>query len=131
MVSFNEFQQISKVRLTGVLYSDLQTFLNVTLCEGSRVLSRGARSLAVSFVEPVLRMELNDVWLFIIGEANAVFEELTAPWFETRLPPILSNYSLANIYNADEFGLFYQALPSKTTHFKREKCVGGKFSKRS
>ena len=54
---------------------------------------------------------------------------MTAPWFETRLPTILSNYSLADIYNADEFGLFYQALPSKTMHFKDEKCVGGKFSK--
>ena len=54
---------------------------------------------------------------------------MTAPWFETRLPTILSNYSLADIYNADEFGLLYQALPSKTMHFKDEKCVGGKFSK--
>ena len=54
---------------------------------------------------------------------------MTAPWFETRLPTILSNYSLADIYNADEFGLFYQALPSKTMHFKDEKYVGGKFSK--
>ena len=54
---------------------------------------------------------------------------MTAPWFETRLPTILSNYSLADIYSADEFGLFYQALPSKTMHFKDEKCVGGKFSK--
>ena len=54
---------------------------------------------------------------------------MEAPSFETRLPTILSNYSLADIYNADEFGLFYQALPSKTMHFKNEKQVGGKFSK--
>ena len=54
---------------------------------------------------------------------------MTALWFETRLPTILSSYLLANIYNADEFGLFYQALPSKTMHFKKVKRVGGKFSK--
>ena len=54
---------------------------------------------------------------------------MTTPWFETRLATILSNYSLADIYNADEFGLFYQALPSKTMHFNNEKQVGGKFSK--
>ena len=54
---------------------------------------------------------------------------MKAPWFETRLPTILSNYSLADIYNVDEFGLFYQALSSKTMYFKKEKCVGGKFSK--
>ena len=54
---------------------------------------------------------------------------MTAPWFKTRLPTILSNHSLADIYNADECGLFYQALPNKTIHFKKEKCLGGKFSK--
>ena len=64
-----------------------------------------------------------------LGEANDVSEEMTAPWFETRLPTILSKYSLGDIYNADEFGLFYKALPNKTMHLKNEKCVGGKFSK--
>ena len=54
---------------------------------------------------------------------------MTAPGFEIRLPTILSNYSLADIYNADEYGLFYQALPSKTLDFKKEKCVGRTFSK--
>ena len=54
---------------------------------------------------------------------------MTTPWFETRLHTVLSNYSFADIYNADEFGLFYQALPSKTMHFKKEKCVGRKFNK--
>ena len=54
---------------------------------------------------------------------------MTASWFETRLPTILSNYELHDIYNADEFGLFFQALPSKSLHLKDEKCIGGKFSK--
>ena len=34
-----------------------------------------------------------------------------------------------HIYNADEFGLFYQALPQKTLDLKKEKCSGGKHSK--
>ena len=54
---------------------------------------------------------------------------MTASWFETRLPTILSNYELPDIHNADEFGLFFQALPSKSLHLKDEKCIGGKFSK--
>ena len=54
---------------------------------------------------------------------------MTASWFETRLPTILSNYELPDIYNADEFGLFFQALPSKSLHLKDEKCIGVKFSK--
>ena len=54
---------------------------------------------------------------------------MTASWFETRLPTILSNYERPDIYNADEFGLFFQALSSKSLHLKDEKCIGGKFSK--
>ena len=54
---------------------------------------------------------------------------MTAPWTETTLPIILSCYPLENIFNADEFGLFYQCLPNKTLHLKGEKCSGGKHSK--
>ena len=53
---------------------------------------------------------------------------MTAPWKETVLHTILSNYEPRNIFNADEFGLFYQALPKKL-HLKGEKCSGGKNSK--
>ena len=54
---------------------------------------------------------------------------MTASWKETHLPTILSRYELKDIFNTDEFGLFYQALPSKSMHFKNERCSGGKFSK--
>ena len=54
---------------------------------------------------------------------------MTAPWTETTLPTILSRYPLENIFNAGEFGLFYQCLPNKTLHLKGEKCSGGKHSK--
>ena len=54
---------------------------------------------------------------------------MTAPWTETTLRTILSRYPLENIFNADEFGLFYQRLPNKTLHLKAEKCSGGKYSK--
>ena len=54
---------------------------------------------------------------------------MTAPWKETTLPTILSNYERSDIYNADEFGIFYQALPQKTLDLKKEKCSGGKHSK--
>ena len=54
---------------------------------------------------------------------------MIASWFETTLPTLLTNYKLQDIYNADEFGLFFQCLPNKTYHFKAEKCSGGKNSK--
>ena len=51
---------------------------------------------------------------------------MTAPWNETALPTLLSNYKLEDTFNADEFGLLYQCLPSKTYHLSGEKCSGGK-----
>ena len=65
----------------------------------------------------------------VAGEASSCTPEMTASWEQTTLPTILSSYNLADIYNADEFGLFYQALPERSLHLKSEKCVGGKHSK--
>ena len=54
---------------------------------------------------------------------------MTDHWKETTLQTILSSYAKTDIYNTDEFGLFYQSLPKKTLHLKDEKCTGGKHSK--
>ena len=47
----------------------------------------------------------------------------------TKLPTILSKYDLNQIYNADEFSLFYRAQPNKPLHLKNQNCVGSKHSK--
>ena len=54
---------------------------------------------------------------------------MTGTWLETTLPTLLSNFALEDIYNADEFGLFYAALPKNSLHLSSESCKGGKFSK--
>ena len=54
---------------------------------------------------------------------------MVAPWNEATLPTLLSKYDLKDIFNADEFGLFYQRLPNKTYHFKGQTCSGRKNSK--
>ena len=64
----------------------------------------------------------------VSGESKAVTPEMVAWRNKTTLPTLLSNYSLENIYNADEFGLFYQCLPDKSYQLKTEKCSGGKHS---
>ena len=43
-------------------------------------------------------------------EENQNQSLVTAAWKETSLPTILSRYELKDIYNADDFGLFYQGL---------------------
>ena len=65
----------------------------------------------------------------VSGEPKLVTPEITAAWKEISLPTILSRHELKDIYNADEFGLFYQGLPKKTLHLKGERCSGGKYSK--
>ena len=34
--------------------------------------------------------------------------DMTASWEESTLPTIVSNYDLPDMYNADEFGIFYK-----------------------
>ena len=65
----------------------------------------------------------------VSGESEKVAKDMTAPWEETTLPTILARYQLKDIFNADEFGLFYEALSSKSLHFRGRRCSSGKHSK--
>ena len=50
-------------------------------------------------------------------------------WSEASLLTLLSNYDLKDIYNADEFRLFYSCLPNKIYQLKSEKNYGKKLKK--
>ena len=65
----------------------------------------------------------------VSGEGNSCTAEMIAPWKETTLPTILSKYKLDEIYNADEFGLFFRMQPNKSLNLRSDACVGGKPSK--
>ena len=65
----------------------------------------------------------------VSGEPEKVIKEMNAPWEETNLPIILTRYQLKGIFNADEFGLLYEVLPSKSLYFRGKHCSGGKHSK--
>ena len=64
----------------------------------------------------------------VSGESEKVTKETTAPWEETLLT-ILARYQLKDIFNADEFCLFYEALPPQSLHIRGKRCSGGKRSK--
>lgn len=61
----------------------------------------------------------------ICGESGAVDETTVADW-HTKLPEILSGYDPKDVYNMDESGLFFRALPDKTLKTRGEECKGGK-----
>ena len=52
-------------------------------------------------------------------------KELVEDW-KTRLPEILAGYSKEDIFNADETGLFFRALPNRSLVVKGDECKDGK-----
>lgn len=48
---------------------------------------------------------------------------------ENNLLTIFLRYEMKDVYNDDEFGLFYQALPNESLHFQGKHCSGGTHSK--
>ena len=64
----------------------------------------------------------------INGEAKDVNVDTVENW-KLNLPCIYDGYEARNIFNADETGLFFRALPNKTLASKDDKCIGGKLSK--
>ena len=65
----------------------------------------------------------------VSAESEKVTKEMIALWEETTLPAMLTRYQLKDIFNADEFGLIYKALPSKSLQFRGKRCSGGKHRK--
>ena len=65
----------------------------------------------------------------ISGEDKSVHMDVVSSWTETTLPTLLSKYALKDVFNGDEFGLFYAAVPKTSLQLKGEKCSGGKRSK--
>ena len=61
----------------------------------------------------------------VAGEDGEVNAETLESWAE-RLPEIVKEYELKDIWNADETGLFSRALPDKSLSVKKGRCNGGK-----
>ena len=49
--------------------------------------------------------------------------------FKERISGVLSKYEPKDVFNCDETGLFYRALPDRTLAQKGDKVKGGKQSK--
>jgi hypothetical protein len=61
------------------------------------------------------------VYRKVCGEANSVNPEEVVAWKDTTLLHHMAKYSPKDIFNADEFGLFYNMLPEKNIHIQRSK----------
>ena len=64
----------------------------------------------------------------VCGESGDVRGETIDSWKE-RLPEILHGYAKEDVWNMDETGVFWQALPDRGFGSKGRQCKGGKKSK--
>ena len=64
----------------------------------------------------------------IVGEEGDVQSQTIESWKST-LPLICKDFREEDIFNGDEFGLFWRGLPSRSMVEKGKKAVGGKMSK--
>ena len=62
------------------------------------------------------------------GEAADVDASIVSDW-SSRLQSMCDGYALRDIFNADETGLFFRALPTRSLAIKGEEAKGGKKSK--
>ena len=64
--------------------------------------------------------------LEVFRRTNTHTSSMNATWMEITLPTILANCKPEQIYNADEFVPYYQTIPDRLIHLKKEICVSRK-----
>ena len=64
----------------------------------------------------------------VAGEDGEINAETLESWAK-RLPGIVKGDELKDIWNADETGLFWRALPDKSRSVSKGRCKGGKYAK--
>jgi len=62
----------------------------------------------------------------IQGESASVNQEIATDFMKVKLPQLIKDYNPNDIFNGDEFGLFWKCTPDKTMLVKVQKCKGGK-----
>ena len=69
------------------------------------------------------------VFRAIRGESASVDRQSVNNWRQNVLLEVLTEFDPKDVFNIDETGLFWRALPDKTITFRGDSCKGGKKSK--
>lgn len=64
------------------------------------------------------------------GEKKDAYTDAAQQWISNVLPEITRQYNPKDIYNADETGIYYRAIPNSTHVMKNESVSGSKKCKR-
>jgi hypothetical protein len=135
-----------KIKKRKTVYEELNCFVWEWFCTArskqlpvsGRLIQEKARMLAVSLGHN--DFTASNGWLeawqrrfsvrlaTLCGEAAAVCEDVVADW-KKRLATITDGYDLADIYNADETGLYFRALSNRSMIVRDDPRKGIKTSK--
>ncbi|XP_003745214.1 tigger transposable element-derived protein 6-like [Galendromus occidentalis] len=74
------------------------------------------------------RKRRNIVFKSLCGESGDVDQTVVSDWLK-RLPDLIKEYEVKDIFNMDETGLFFRSLPNKSLVEKGKQCRGGKMAK--
>ena len=71
----------------------------------------------------------NIFFRMIHGEQKDANNVAADQWIKEEWPKLIATYSPEDVYNADETGLYFRALPEHTYMFQKESTQGCKTSK--
>ena len=74
------------------------------------------------------RLRYNINFKVLSGESAGVDQDVVKTW-KQRLDSLIDEYSADDIFNCDETGLFYKALPTKSLVQKGDSAMGPKYQR--
>ena len=121
-----------------LLYEWYKLACSKNIFPGGAQLTEKAKEIAVRLGKPKFsgsngwlhkwKVRYNIKQVIISGESGDVRGDTVESWKE-RLPELLRGFSREDIWNLDETGCFWKALPDRGFGQKGKRCKGGKKSK--
>lgn len=121
---FRWFKDIQSENMMGITGQDLQK----KAADLAKQLGLGDVEITMSWINR-WKQRHNVISKKIIGESGSVDDGVVKDWLTKHLPLISAEFDPSNIFNADETGVFWCAMPKQTLAFKGQQCKGGKQSK--
>lgn len=121
---FRWFKDVQSENIMGITGQDLQK----KAVDLAKQLGLGDVEVTLSWINR-WKQRHNVISKKISGESGCVDDRIVKDWLATTLPLIFADFDPSDIFNADETGVFWCAMPKQTLAFKGQLCKGGKQSK--
>ena len=135
-----KFKNFDSIKLDEQVYEWFTHQRSKNIPISGTILQEKAREIAESLGDNLGSFKASNGWLekfrkrhnishrVISGESSSVDIATVNDWIQ-RIPNITENYDARDIFNCDETGLFYKAMPDTSLTLNTESCKGEKKSK--